>query len=580
MTLARHVEVRENLQVSRILHEIGEIHAIKGEAFRSRAYLKAARNIAALAEDVRQIHEEGELQAIPGIGKGISQVIEEFLASGEVSHLRNLRASLPLGVHELTALEGIGPKTALKLNQELGVESIDQLEAAAKSGKIRNIKGLGVKFEENILKAVERHKKTPHHRILLGQVLPLIKEIRKHMIDCYHVSNVEVAGSARRMRETVGDLDILVASKHTKKAIEHFTSMPQITRILSKGTTLSSVIFGDRFQVDIRAISPESFGSALQYFTGSKDHNIKLRSLAVKHGFKLSEYGLFRRKDDTKVAGETEESVYGSLSLPYICPELREDRGEIEAAIAGKLPELVCSDDVKGDLHVHSDWSDGTATLREIAESARGLGLTYVAICDHSRSLGIAGGLNEERLEKQAIEIDKLNRGFEEFRLLKGVEANIMGDGKLDVSDNTLKDLDLVVASIHSGFKGDEKRLTNRVLSAIHNEHVSIIGHPTGRLIQRRLSLQLDLEEVFCAAAEQNVLMEINAFPNRLDLNDVNTRAAQERGVRMAIGTDAHTVSQLRYLELGVAVARRGWLAPKHVANTLDVNQLQKKLHR
>ena len=578
--MVRHVEVRENLQVSRILQEIGEIHAIKGETFRSRAYLKAARNIASLTEDVRQMHEEGELQAIPGIGKGISEIIEEFLASGEVSHLRNLRASLPLGVHELTALEGIGPKTALKLNQELGVESIDQLEAAAKSGKIQNIKGLGVKFEENILKAVERHKKTPHHRLLLGQVLPLIEEIREYLADCRHVLNVEAAGSARRMRETVGDLDILVASRHTEKVIEHFTFMPQITRILSKGTTRSSVVFGDRFQVDIRVISPESFGAALQYFTGSKDHNIKLRSLAVKRGFKLSEYGLFRRKDDTKVAGETEESVYGNLSLPYICPEIREDRGEIEAAIAGKLPELICSDDVKGDLHVHSDWSDGTATLREIAESALDLGLAYVAICDHSKSLGIAGGLDEKRLKKQAIEIDKLNRGFEEFRLLKGVEANIMGDGKLDVSDNTLKDLDLVVASIHSGFKGDEKRLTNRVLSAIHNEHVSIIGHPTGRLIQRRLSLQLDLEEVFCAAAEQNVMMEINAFPNRLDLNDVNSRAAQERGVMVSIGTDAHTVSQLRYLELGVAVARRGWLSQKDVANTLDVHQLLKQLHQ
>jgi DNA polymerase (family 10) len=382
------------------------------------------------------------------------------------------------------------------------------------------------------------------------------------------------------MRETVGDLDILVASTHPEKAIEHFTSMPEITRTLSKGTTRSSVVFGDSFQVDIRVVSAVSFGAALQYFTGSKDHNIKLRTLAVKQGYKLSEYGLFRRKDDTKVAGETEESVYHNLGLQYICPELREDRGEIEAAVAGELPELISLEDVQGDLHVHSDWSDGAATLREIADSARDLGLAYVAICDHTRSLGIAGGLDEGRLKKQTIEIDKLNKGFEEFRLLKGVEANIMSNGKLDLSNRALKELDLVVASIHSGFKGDEEKITNRILSAIHNENVSIIGHPTGRLIQRRQPLPIDFDKVFSAAAEQNVQLEINAFPNRLDLNDVNSRVAQERGVKMAIGTDAHAVNQLGYLELGVAVARRGWLTSENVVNTLDVTQLLKHLHQ
>ncbi|UCD97064.1 MAG: DNA polymerase/3'-5' exonuclease PolX [Candidatus Bathyarchaeota archaeon] len=574
------VEVRENLQISRILQEIGEIHAIRGELFRSRAYLKAARNILTLTENLRQMHEEGKLQTIPGIGRGISEIIEEFLASGDVKYLKDLRASLPPGVHELTALEGIGPKIAFKLSQELGVESIEQLETAARTGKIQSLKGFSSKSEENVLKAIERHRKTLQHRLLLGQVLWLIEEIRDHLADCRYILKVEAAGSARRMCETVGDLDILVASAHPEKAIKHFASMPQITRILSKGTTRSSVVFGGSFQVDIRVVSAESFGAALQYFTGSKDHNIKLRTLAVKQGYKLSEYGLFRRKDDTKAAGETEESVYHNLGLPYICPELREDRGEIEAAVAGELPELISLEDVQGDLHVHSDWSDGTATLREIAEAALSLGLAYVAICDHTRSLGIARGLDEERLKKQTLEIDKLNKGFEEFRLLKGVEANIMSDGNLDISNHALKELDLVVASVHSGFKGDEEKLTNRILSAINHENVSIIGHPTGRLIQRRQPLPIDFDKVFSTAAEQNVLLEINAFPNRLDLNDVNSRAAQERGVKMAIGTDAHAVNQLGYLDLGVAVARRGWITPKNVVNTLDVAQLVKQLHQ
>ena len=568
-----------NAEVAQVLYEIGELFTIKGDRYRSRAFLMAAQRVSSLTEDIRRIHERNELVEIPGVGKSIAAVIEEVLNTGESSQLEDLREALPHGVRDLMELEGIGPKTALRLHDELGVVSIEGLEEAVKAGKLRVLKGFGPKTEENILKSIEAHRMR-QERFLLGGILPVIDQIISHMSKSEAVLNVEPAGSARRRKETIGDLDVLVSSVRPEEIAELFVSMPRVSRVISKGTTRSTIVVGARFQVDLRVVPPESYGSALQYFTGSKEHNIKLRTIAVKKGYKLNEYGLFERDSDRRVAGETEEEIYRILGMEWIEPELREDRGEIEAAVEGRLPNLVTLDSIRGDLHVHTKWSDGSASIEEMAEKARQLGLEYLAVCDHSKSLGIARGLDEARLREQMAEIERLNEGLEGFTILKGIECDVKADGRLDLPDSVLRDLDFVVASVHSGFKADEEQMTKRIVSAIHNDYVSAIGHPTGRLIQRRKPYALKLEEVFDAAAAQGVMMEINAFPDRLDLDDVNSRSAMERGVRMSIGTDAHTLNQLEFLPLGVSVARRGWLEAKNIANTLPVEDLLRTLDR
>jgi len=568
-----------NAEVARVLYEIGELLAIKGDRFRSRAFLTAAQRVGSLTEDIRRIRERGDLQGIPGVGKSIAAVIGEVLDTGGSGQLEDLRESLPRDVRDLMELEGVGPKTALRLHDELGITSIDDLEAAVKAGRLRGLRGFGAKTEENLLKSIEAHRGR-QERFLLGGILPVIDQIVSHMRGSDAVLRAEPAGSARRRKETVGDLDILVSSTRPEEAVERFVSMPRVSRVISKGTTRSTVVVGARLQVDLRVVPPKSYGSALQYFTGSKAHNIKLRTIAVKKGYKLNEYGLFERDSGRRVAGETEEGIYRALGMDLMEPELREDRGEIEAAIEGRLPRLVALGSVRGDLHVHTTWSDGTASVEEMAEAARRLGLEYVAVTDHSKSLGIARGLDEARLRKQMAEIERLNRRLDGFTVLSGVECDIKADGSLDLSDSVLGDLDWVVASVHSGFRADEAQMTGRIVSAIHSGHVSTIGHPTGRLIQRRRPYALNLEEVFDAAAAQGVMMEINAFPDRLDLDDVNSRAAMERGVRMSIGTDAHAPNHLEFLPLGVSVARRGWLEAKDVANTLSAEDLLRTLSR
>jgi len=565
-----------NAEVAQVLYEIGELLTIKGDRFRSRAFLMAAQRVGSLTEDVRRIRERGELMEIPGVGKSIAAIIEDVMDTGESEQLEELRESLPHGVRDLMELEGIGPKTALRLQGELGIVSIDDLEAAVKAGRLRGLRGFGAKTEENILKSIEGHRGR-QERFLLGAILPAIDQIADHMSGSDAVLRVEPAGSARRGKETVGDLDILVSSVRPEEVVERFVSIPRVSRVVSKGTTRSTVVVGARLQIDLRVVPPEAYGSALQYFTGSKEHNIKLRTIAVNKRYKLNEYGLFERDSERRIAGETEDEIYRALGLRWIEPELREDRGEIEAAEEGRLPKLVTLNDVRGDLHVHTRWSDGTASIEEMAGKAQRLGLEYLAVCDHSKSLGIARGLNEARLREQMAEIDGLNEELDGFTVLKGIECDIKADGSLDLPDSVLRDLDFIVASIHSGFKAEEKQMTTRMVSAIHNDYVSAIGHPTGRLIQRRRPYALNLDEVFEAAAAQGVMMEINAFPNRLDLDDVNSRAAMERGVRMAIGTDAHSPDHLELLPLGVSVARRGWLEAKDLANTLSAEDLLKR---
>jgi DNA polymerase (family 10) len=566
-------DIRLNAKVANVLREIAELFALKEEYFKSRAYQKASQRIESLTDDIAEVYESGKLQEIQGIGKGIAAVIGEYLSTGTSSRLKTLQELFPAGVLELISVESIGPKIAMRLYEELGITSIKQLDEALHLGKIANLKGFGRKSEERLLKVL---KEQTHEskRYLLGEILPIIREIEDYLMEFDGEIKVSMAGSARRMKETVGDVDILVACEDGEGIAEHFISMPRVRRIVSKGPSKSTIIAKGGLQIDLRIVKLASYGSACQYFTGSKRHNIKLRSLAAQLGYKLNEYGLFTRENGSRIAGETEELIYQALGLEFIDPELREDRGEIEGARSHSLPKLIEYGKVKGDLHVHSNWSDGSGSLEEIAAFAQQRGLEYVAICDHSKALGIARGLNEERLRKQMHEVEQLNRRFENFRLLSGIEVDIMSDGTLDLPNRVLKDLDIVVASIHRGFKGSEEKLTKRIVSTIHNEYVTIIGHPTGRIIQRRPPYPLRFEEVFEVAADQKVAMEINAFPDRLDLNDLNSKSAMEHGVRLAIGTDAHTPDQINYLELGVSVARRGWLEAGDVINTMSLKDL------
>ena len=562
-----------NQKVADQLYQIGEILAIKGDRFRSRAYNMAAQRITALTEDVGAIAERGELENIPSVGKSIAMSIEEIIETGETVVLTELKESLPKGVLQMIEVEGIGPKIAMRLNEELGITNIEMLEQAAKEKQIRGLKGFGPKKEENILKAIDEYRNRST-RFLLGEVLPIIQGILSYMEDSPVVRMVEVAGSARRRKETVGDLDVLVSSLDPETVTEHFCSMSPIVRILGKGPTKSTVVLENMLQVDLRVIPPESYGAALQYFTGSKEHNVKLRTIGVKAGYKLNEYGLYRREDDSLVEAEDEAKIYEALGMHWMPPELRENTGEIEAAIEDKLPELVTLDDIRGDLHVHTDYSHAIDPLEEMVKKAVEMRHQYMAITDHSQSLVIAKGLSEEKLMQQIEEIKRLDEEHSEIKLLTGTECDIKSDGSLDYSDEVLEQLDWVVASIHTGMQQDEETITNRILEAIRNPYTRTIGHPTGRLIQRRNPYAVDLDAIFKEAAREKVFMEINCSPSRLDLRDVDARRAKEAGVKLVLGSDAHSVPQLEFLPLGVAVARRGWLEAPDVANTWSLDKV------
>jgi len=563
-----------NQKVADQLYQIGEILAIKGDRFRSRAYNMAAQRVTALTEDIGAIAERGELEDIPGVGKSIAMVIEEIIETGLTGVLLDLRDSLPKGVLQMIEVEGIGPKIAMRLSEELGITNIEMLEQAAKEKKIRKLKGFGPKKEENILKAIDEYRNRST-RFLLGEVLPIIQGILSYMEDNPAVRRVEVAGSARRRKETVGDLDVLVSSLDPETVTDHFCTMPPIIRILGRGPTKSTVVLENMLQVDLRVIPPESYGAALQYFTGSKEHNVKLRTIGVKAGYKLNEYGLYRREDDSLVEAEDEAKIYEALGMRWMPPELRENTGEIEAAIEDKLPELVTLEDIRGDLHVHTDYSHAIDPLEDMVEKAVEMGHQYMAITDHSQSLAIAQGLSEEKLMQQIEEIRRLDDAYSEIKLLAGTECDIKSDGSLDYRDEVLEQLDWVVASIHTGMQQDMTTITNRIVKAIKNPYTRVIGHPTGRLIQRRNPYPVDLDTIFKAAAEEKVFMEINCSPSRLDLRDVDARRAKEAGVKLVLGSDAHSVSQMEFLPLGVAVARRGWLGVDDVGNTWSLDKVQ-----
>lgn len=567
----------KNQEIAKIFNEIADLLEIKGEnPFRIRAYRRAAQNIEGLPKNLEDISHEDFLK-IPGIGQDLAGKIEEYLKTGKMVTHEELMHEMPEGLLTLLSVPGIGPKTSKLLYERLKIKGIDDLERLAAAHKLAGLPGIKEKTEENILKGIAMLKRG-RERQPLGKVLPIANDILERLKKIAPVDKIDIAGSLRRWKETIKDIDILATSDNPKEVMKVFVHLPHVKEVLMHGNTKSSIVINEGLQVDLRVVARESYGAALAYFTGSKEHNIRLREMAVKKGLKINEYGISREKDDKKIGGEKEEDVYRILGLPYIPPELREDRGEIEAALDGKLPELVEIGDIRGDLHVHSKWSDGSHRFEELVEAAKKFGYSYIAITDHSKGLGVAHGLSGERLLEQKEEIEALNKKLRGIRILHGVEVDIRSDGTLDFSDELLKKLDIVVASIHSGFRQSRKQLTNRMTSAMKNPYVSIIAHPTGRLIGERDAYDVDMDELLAAAKKTGTAVEINAYPLRLDLNDTYAKRAKEMGIPMVISTDTHVTNQFEYMRYGISIARRGWLEKGDVLNTLGADKLLKQL--
>jgi len=589
----------KNREVVKLLQELGQLLKLKGEnPFKVRSYEKAAQNIASLTEPIEEFVSQDKLETIPGVGEGIAKKIKEYLETGRLKYFDDLKKDFPEGLLEILAVPGVGPKTAKTLYGELKIKSLVQLEKAAKQHRLSELHRLGEKTEENILRGIQLLRKGGE-RILLSSALFLARPIMEDLKKCPGVKDLALAGSIRRKKETIKDIDILCTAQKSDVVMSKFVSLPQVKEILAQGETKSSVILDEDIQVDLRVIKPESYGAALMYFTGSKDHNIALRELARKKGYKINEYGLFklgknlagvssrgkggasaRAVRETRVAGRTEGEVYEKLGLQYIPPEIREGSGEIEMASRNKIPRLIEESDVRGDLHVHSRYSDGAAKLSEIAEKAKDMRLEWVGICDHSQSLKVAGGLDPDIVYEKIEETKKFNQKSKDFRVLCGMEVDILSDGSLDYDDELLSQLDLVIAAIHTGFKQSEEQLTGRIISAMENRYVHMIAHPQGRLLGKREPYSLNMEKVLRTAQKTQTFLEINAYPERLDLYDIHCRKAKELGILMGIGTDAHTLNQIENLYLGVAVARRGWLERRDLLNTLSYNELIKTLGR
>lgn len=568
----------KNKEVASLFSRIADALEIKGEvAFKVLAYRKAALILEDLAEDIEAVVRNKRLQEIPGIGSGIASKIEEFLKTGRMKKYEEAVSGVPETLLELLEIQNLGAKTVSLAHKELGIKNLADLKKVIADGSLASLHGMGKKKVENIKKGIESFEKA-RERTPLYEALTLAEEVIDHLRQAPGIGRISTAGSLRRMRETVGDIDILACGKDGARIIRHFTRFPKISRILAEGVTKGSVVIaapGGEQQVDLRIVDESEFGAALQYFTGSKTHNIKLRGMARARGLKISEYGVF--KGEKRIAGRDEEEVYGALGLPLIPPELREDRGEVEAAIEKALPAIIEETELRGDLHVHSDWSDGYVNLKELVELARRMKYEYIAICDHSQAARYARGLSPDRLLEQIAEINRLNRRLKGFRLLKGSEVDILADGRLDFPDSLLQKLDVVVASIHSGFK---KNVTERMLKAMENPHVHIIGHPSGRLISGREGYDVDLTKVLEMARRLGKALELNAYYDRLDLNEFYLRKAKEQGLRIALGTDTHHANGLAMMRFGVGIARRAWLEKEDILNSRKVSALLKSLHK
>jgi DNA polymerase (family 10) len=546
----------------------------KGEnPFKISAYRKASRIVGDLTEDIEEISESGKLKDIPGIGEGMAKKIVEYLRTGKVSKFEEAKKGISDELIAIMQIPGMGPKTLSMLHKEKGINNLSQLEKALDDGSLLGLFGMGEKKVENIKRGIQLLKQSKG-RMNLGIAFPVAKRIVEVLREKAGSRKIEWAGSLRRMKENIGDIDILATGPNQKKIVETFTHLPEVKEILASGETKASIIVEGGVQIDLRVVEEGSYGAALQYFTGSKAHNIHLRGISKAKGIKINEYGVF--KGEKKIAGKDERDVYRVLGMEWIEPELREDRGEIEAAKENRLPDLVKEADIKGDFHVHSKWSDGTSSIEEIAKAAQKKGYQYVALCDHSKSLRIAHGLDESRLMKQIEEIDQVNEKMKGFQILKGTEVDILNDGKLDHSERVLKKLDFVAAAIHSGFKQEREKMTKRIVRALENPLVHILVHPSGRLLGARDPYEADIDEVMETAKKYGKTLEINAYFERLDLDDIRCRKAKEMGIPLAIGTDSHHLDQMWMISLGVAVARRGWLEKKDVLNTMSLKEILK----
>jgi DNA polymerase (family X) len=574
----------KNYEIARILHEIAIYEEMKGEKFKPRAYEKAALYIESLNEDLEIVYKKGGINALmelPGIGKSIAQRLVEIISTGKSPYYEELKTQIPVDVTTLASIEGIGPKTVKVLYEELGITKIEELEKAAREQRIRNLRGFGEKSEQQILNGIEFFKKSHGGRFILGFILNMLEEIRDRLRRLDNVKKVELAGSVRRMRESIGDADFLAVSKEPDKVMGFFTSMPEVAHIHTQGTTKSMVRLDSGIDCDLRIVPEASFGAALQYFTGNKQHNVVLRTMALHKGYKLNEYGLYDKRN-RQIAGKLEEDVYSKLGLAWIPPELREDKGEIEAARENRLPKLISYNSLRGDLQMHTSWTDGINSIIEMAQAAKKVGLEYIAITDHSQTLGIAHGLNKEKFEKQKKEIKNANQKVrdddERIRILRGAEVNILKDGSLDLENNVLREFDVVGAAVHSYFSLSKDEQTKRLISAMYNPNVDILFHPTCRIIEQRQPLDVDINKIIEVSKETNTVLEVDASPERLDLQDEYIKLAVENGCKLTIDSDAHDKSHIHFLKFGISQARRGWAREEDVINTLPLEKFLKSL--
>jgi DNA polymerase (family 10) len=568
----------QNAEVADTLEKYADLLEIDGaNQFRVRAYRTASRNVAGYPHSLADMVREGkDLSELPGIGKDLSAKITEIVSRGRFSDLESIKQRLPAGLIDITGIAGLGPRRTGVLYHQLGISSVAELERAARAGKVRELPGFAVKMEQAILADIERKGgATPEKRLKLAVARELAQPLLAYLRKAKGVRQVEAAGSYRRGMETVGDLDILVTHESGSDVMERFIGYEDVARIISHGPTRSTVVLRFGLQVDLRAVPEESYGAALHYFTGSKAHNVTIRLMGVKRGLKINEYGVF--KGEQRVAGRTEAEVYDSVGLPYIEPELREDRGEIEAARAGKLPRLIELKDVRGDLHCHTTTTDGRASLEDMAFAARSRGFEYMAVTDHSKRLTMVHGLDEKRLAGQMADIDRLNKKLKGFTVLKSIEVDILEDGSLDLPPEVLKNLDLVVCSVHHKFNLSRDEQTERIIRAITGSPtLTILGHPSGRLIPERQPYDVDMEKVLKAAQEHRCVIELNAQPERLDLTDIDCKMAKDMGVTVAISTDAHSTGDFEFMKFGILQARRGWLEAADVLNTLGPEELKR----
>lgn len=575
----------ENLDIARTLEELADLLEIQGaNPFRIRAYRNAVRTVEGLTRPIRVMVEGGEdLSALPAIGKDLAEHIVELVTTGRMSRLETLAEEIPRSLVQLMRLDGVGPKKARKLFDALEVRTVDDLEVELKAGRVEALDGFGKKSAEKILRSIEDHRKHVG-RFLLDDVEQLLAPVLKHVRGAPGVERVEVAGSFRRRKETVGDVDLLAQfDGDGSPVVEHFTAYPGAARVEAAGGTKGNIVLPSGLSIDLRVIPPRSFGAALQYFSGSKEHNVAMRTRAVRAGLRVNEWGVFRvpvdadpetlgNPDGERLAGDTEEGVYAALGMAWVPPELRENRGEVETSLTGDLPRLVTLDDIRGDLQMHSTWSDGKASVEDMARACLDRGYEYLAITDHTQAMAMVGGLTPERAREQWAEVEEAQERVPGIRILRSAEVDILRDGSLDLPDEILRELDVVVVSVHSFMDLDAKAMTERVLRAIQHPEVDILAHPTGRLLNRREPFAMDVESVLAAAAEHDVAVEINANPNRLDLSDMHAYRARELGVKVVISTDAHSPRGLENMRFGVDQARRGWLGSGDVLNTLPLD--------